>query len=144
MGDLPDSDVLWASVICTEVSPAGRRTRHSGPLGFDEHGRPIGSTRFARTRTTALDVMRAAEYHRYRAVVVEFSGRLGVHIDSELHWYVAYMSADWHRCIATSHVWVTSQASALAVGPGAARPWTTSASPLRSAQYGRRSSVGMC
>lgn len=59
MSDLPGSDVLWASIICTEVSPAGRRSRHTGPLGVDEHGRPIGSKRFARTRATALDVMRA-------------------------------------------------------------------------------------
>jgi DNA (cytosine-5)-methyltransferase 1 len=107
MGDLPDSDVLWASVICTELSPAGRRTRHSGPLGFDEHGRPIGSTRFARTRATALDVMRATEYHRYRAVVVEnvidFVTRWEL-----FHWWVIGMCLLGYRfqlvCVSAAHV----------------------------------------
>jgi DNA (cytosine-5)-methyltransferase 1 len=71
MGELPGSDVIWASVICTEVSPAGRRIRHAGPMLYDQDGRPLGSKRFARTRATALDVTRAIEYHRYRAAVVE-------------------------------------------------------------------------
>ena len=71
MGDLPGSDVLSASVICTEVSPAGRLMRHIGPWGVDAAGRPIGSPLFARTRATAMDVMRATEFHRYRAVIVE-------------------------------------------------------------------------
>ncbi|ACU72923.1 C-5 cytosine-specific DNA methylase [Catenulispora acidiphila DSM 44928] len=71
MSDLPSSDVLWASVICTEVSPAGRRSRYGGPMGVDRYGRPLGNRKFRRTRATALDVMRAAEYHRYRAIVVE-------------------------------------------------------------------------
>jgi DNA (cytosine-5)-methyltransferase 1 len=71
MGDLPETDVLWASVICTEVSPAGRRTRSGGPMGVDEHGRPLGNRHFRRTRATAMDVLRAAEFHRYRAVVIE-------------------------------------------------------------------------
>ena len=71
MGDLPGSDVLWASVICTEVSPAGGRARAEGSTGLDEQGSPTGPKRFHRTRATALDVVRAVEYHRYRAVVVE-------------------------------------------------------------------------
>jgi DNA (cytosine-5)-methyltransferase 1 len=71
MGDLPSSDVLWASVICTEVSPAGGLPTHTGPMEHDEQGRPIGSKHFARTRATALDVLRATEFHRYRVVVVE-------------------------------------------------------------------------
>lgn len=107
MGDLPGSDVLWASVICTEVSPAGRRSRHSGPLGRDKHGRPIGSARFARTRATALDVMRAAEYHRYRAVVVEnvidFVTRWEL-----FHWWVIGMCLLGYRfqlvCVSAAHI----------------------------------------
>ena len=71
MGDLPGSDVLFACVICTEVSPAGRLVRHIGPWGVDAVGRPIGSPLFARTRATAMDTLRAAEFHRYRAIVVE-------------------------------------------------------------------------
>ena len=71
MAGLPGSDVLWASVICTEISPAGHRPRHRGPVLLDAAGRPIGSERFARTRATAYDVMRACEVHRYRACIVE-------------------------------------------------------------------------
>lgn len=32
MTGLPGSDVLFASVICTEISPAGHRKTHTGPL----------------------------------------------------------------------------------------------------------------
>jgi DNA (cytosine-5)-methyltransferase 1 len=107
MGDLPGSDVLWASVICTEVSPAGRRPRHSGPLGRDERGRPIGSNSFARTRATALDVMRATEFHRYRAVVVEnvidFVTRWEL-----FHWWVIGMCLLGYRfqlvCVSAAHI----------------------------------------
>lgn len=36
MTGLPWSDVLWASVICTEISPAGHHKTHAGPLALDE------------------------------------------------------------------------------------------------------------
>jgi DNA (cytosine-5)-methyltransferase 1 len=71
MTGLPGSDFLWASVICTEVSPAGHRRTHREPLAFDAQGRPIGSARFARTRATAFDVLRAVEVHRYKVVCIE-------------------------------------------------------------------------
>jgi site-specific DNA-cytosine methylase len=93
--------------ICTELSPAGQRPRHSGPLGRDERGRPIGSNSFARTRATALDVMRAVEYHRYRAVVVEnvidFVTRWEL-----FHWWVIGMCLLGYRfqlvCVSAAHI----------------------------------------
>jgi len=47
---LPRTDVLWASPICTEVSPAGGRRRRAQPDLF-EHG-PIAQAGFDRTRAT--------------------------------------------------------------------------------------------
>jgi DNA (cytosine-5)-methyltransferase 1 len=58
-------------VICTEISPAGHRSTARGPLTFDEKGRPLGAARFARTRATAFDVLRAVEVHRYKVVCIE-------------------------------------------------------------------------
>lgn len=72
MRRLPRTRVLWASVICTEVSPAGGRQAHRGQgiLEFEEQGH-VPSDVYERTRACALDVVRATEVHRYEAVVVE-------------------------------------------------------------------------
>lgn len=72
MRKLPHTDVLWASVICTEASPAGghRKLRGQGVLGYEEFGHVPGAT-YERTRACALDVIRATEIHRYKAVIVE-------------------------------------------------------------------------
>lgn len=61
MTGLPPSDVLVASVICTEVSSAGARSRSS--VDYDK--------RFERTRATAYDVLRATEAHDYQITVTE-------------------------------------------------------------------------
>lgn len=72
MRRLPRTDVLWASVICTELSPAGGNKKHRGQglLALEEEGHVAAPT-FERTRACALDVVRATEVHRYAAVVVE-------------------------------------------------------------------------
>jgi DNA (cytosine-5)-methyltransferase 1 len=74
MRRLPATDILWASPICTELSPAGGRRRRSaagaGQLGIEEFG-PVANGAFERTRATFWDVIRATEVHRYRAVLVE-------------------------------------------------------------------------
>ncbi|MGW2379276.1 DNA cytosine methyltransferase [Streptomyces sp. NPDC001658] len=77
---LPKTRVLWASPICTEISPAGGRKRTYGQtylLGadgkevrVDEYGNPI-QPGFERTRATALDIIAATEVHRYDAVLCE-------------------------------------------------------------------------
>lgn len=81
MRRLPRTDVLWASPICTENSPAaggGRRgkavRRHgrNGQLGMDpELFGHVARPGFERTRATFHDVIRATEVHRYTAVLVE-------------------------------------------------------------------------
>lgn len=70
MRRLPRTAVLWASVICTETSPAGGNRKHRGQLSFEEFGHVKAPT-YERTRACALDVIRATEVHRYDAVVVE-------------------------------------------------------------------------
>jgi DNA (cytosine-5)-methyltransferase 1 len=72
MRKLPSTDGLWASVICTEESPAGGRKKRRGQqvMEFEELGH-IRNETFERTRACALDVLRAAEVHRYDFVIVE-------------------------------------------------------------------------
>ncbi len=75
MRRLPTTDVLWASPICTENSPAGGRTgrrsgRSSGQLAIEALGH-VEQAGFERTRATFHDVIRATEVHRYKAVIVE-------------------------------------------------------------------------
>jgi DNA (cytosine-5)-methyltransferase 1 len=77
MRRLPRTDVLWASPICTELSPAGGRRRKvrksgagAGQLALEEFG-PVATAAFDRTRATFWDVIRATEVNRYKAVLVE-------------------------------------------------------------------------
>ena len=68
---LPRTDVLTASPICTELSPAGGRRKKTPPPDlFQEHGH-VPKAAFERTRVTFWEVVRAAEVHRYKAVVIE-------------------------------------------------------------------------
>lgn len=68
MRNLPPADVLWASVICTELSPSGGRKRKRGQMELWGH---VSSAGFERTRACALDVIRACSAHDYKAVIVE-------------------------------------------------------------------------
>ncbi len=70
MRRLPKTDVLWASPICTEISPAGGRRRTKGQLALMEYG-SVPDAAWERTRATAYDVLRATEVHRYTAVICE-------------------------------------------------------------------------
>ncbi|WP_259454407.1 DNA cytosine methyltransferase [Streptomyces ginkgonis] len=72
MRRLPKTDVLWASPICTEISPAGgrRRTRNQLALDLEDDGH-VPDAAWERTRATAYDVIRATEVHRYKAVLCE-------------------------------------------------------------------------
>lgn len=68
---LPSTHLLWASPICTEVSPAGGRRRKGSQLDlFEEHGH-VPSAAFERTRVTFWEVIRAAEVHRYPIILIE-------------------------------------------------------------------------
>ncbi|MFE1348169.1 DNA cytosine methyltransferase [Streptomyces sp. NPDC058757] len=70
MRRLPKADVLWASPICTEISPAGGRKRTRGQLELLEHG-SVPDAAWERTRATAYDVLRYVEVHRPRVVMWE-------------------------------------------------------------------------
>lgn len=69
MRRLPSTDVLWASPECTWHSPAGGRKKLRAQLDLlDDYVPNDGGIR---SRATMYDVIRAAEAHRYKAVVVE-------------------------------------------------------------------------
>jgi DNA (cytosine-5)-methyltransferase 1 len=72
---LPATDVLWASPICTEASPAGartgRRAANPGQHALIERDGHVARDGFVRTRATFGDVIAATELHRYTAVLVE-------------------------------------------------------------------------
>lgn len=68
---LPRTDVLWASPICTELSPAGGRRKRGHDFDlFEDHGH-VPTAAFERTRVTFWEVIRAAELFRYKAVLIE-------------------------------------------------------------------------
>lgn len=69
MRKLPRTDVLWASPECTWHSPAGGRKRLRAQLDLLDDYVPTDAG--VRSRATMFDVIRAAEAHRYSAVVVE-------------------------------------------------------------------------
>ncbi|MFG2022286.1 DNA cytosine methyltransferase [Streptomyces sp. NPDC048825] len=76
---LPNADVLWASVICTEISPAGGRRRETNQMdlldmlaeGEEEEWEALTKDAFERTRVTGWCVVRAAEAKKFKAIVVE-------------------------------------------------------------------------
>lgn len=74
MRRLPRTDILWASPICTEISPAGGRKKSRGQMDLlaelNEDGY-VGPAALDRTRATFHDVIRATEVHRYKAILVE-------------------------------------------------------------------------
>jgi DNA (cytosine-5)-methyltransferase 1 len=77
MRRMPSTHVLWASPICTELSPSGgrKKKRQAVPKGqlilsAEEFG-PIESAAYERTRATFWDVIRATEVHRYPIVIIE-------------------------------------------------------------------------
>jgi len=71
MRRLPHSDVLWASPICTELSPAGGRRRNTAQLSLLEPAGHVPTPALDRTRATFWDVVRATEVHRYKVIVIE-------------------------------------------------------------------------
>lgn len=85
MRKLPRTDVLFASPICTESSPAGGKRRAKRPgqnveqlAAFDDAGGDVrhAPENFERTRVTALSITSAVDAHRFDVVagenVVEF------------------------------------------------------------------------
>lgn len=71
MRRLPHTDVLWASPICTELSPAGGTRRRSSQLSLLEPEGHVPTAALERTRATFWDVVRATEVHRYKIILIE-------------------------------------------------------------------------
>lgn len=73
------ADVLWASPICTELSPAGGNGKGKGarkrPIRPEQAELlkfgPVAEEEFIRTRATFLDVIRATEVHEFKYVIIE-------------------------------------------------------------------------
>src|SRR5690348_14028343 len=79
---LPRALLLWASIICTEVSPAGGRVHPTDQLDLfqvldqldddeAEEWEALTPEAFERTRATAWCVVRACEAKRFPYVVIE-------------------------------------------------------------------------
>ncbi|OIJ97798.1 DNA methyltransferase [Streptomyces sp. MUSC 14] len=72
---LPKALVLWASVICWELSPAGGRKRpdpaQEALFEEEEQWRELPPEAFEMTRVTAWCVLRAMEAKRFPCVVIE-------------------------------------------------------------------------
>ncbi|GAA0897934.1 DNA cytosine methyltransferase [Pseudonocardia zijingensis] len=66
----PPAEVLWASPICTEASPAGGRRRQRAQGELELFG-PVAKEGMERTRATFWEVIRSTELFRYQAVIVE-------------------------------------------------------------------------
>lgn len=68
---LPKARLLWASPICTEVSPAGGKTKRTAQMDLWERDGHVETAAFERTRVTFWEVIRAAEIWRYDLVLIE-------------------------------------------------------------------------
>lgn len=68
---LPKTAVLWASPICTELSPAGGRKRRDAQGGFFEQHGHVPTAAFERTRATFWEVIRSAEVRQHKVILVE-------------------------------------------------------------------------
>lgn len=65
----PTTDILWASPECTQHSVA--RGQRRGDQQPDLFGELLPSEAAERSRATMFDVLRFAERHQYRAIIVE-------------------------------------------------------------------------
>ncbi|HEY8983367.1 MAG TPA: DNA cytosine methyltransferase [Streptomyces sp.] len=106
MRRLPRTDILWASPICTEISPAGGRPRTSGQLD-DEEWKALPDKAFERTRATAYEVIRAVQLHRYKAVMVENVIEFATHWEL-FNWWLAGMAQLGYNhqivCVSSAHI----------------------------------------
>ncbi|WP_037609481.1 DNA cytosine methyltransferase [Streptacidiphilus rugosus] len=100
MRRLPRTDVLVASPICTESSPADgvarpKKAPTPGQLDLLEQG-PVADAAWERTRATAYDILRAVEIHDYLAVVCENVPRFATAWPL-FHWWLSGMEVLGYR-----------------------------------------------
>lgn len=83
----PRTDMLWASPECTKWSQAGGgKPRPAIEEGLFED--PLSDDAATRSRLLMFDVLRFAEHHRYRAMVVENVVDIAMHARYRLAWKV--------------------------------------------------------
>ena len=68
---LPHTRALWASPICTEISPAGGRKKREPQASLWEEYGHVPAEAFERTRVTFWEILRAAEVHHYDTIMIE-------------------------------------------------------------------------
>jgi DNA (cytosine-5)-methyltransferase 1 len=85
----PRTDILWASPECTKWSQANGTARPAIEEGLFED--PLSSDAASRSRLLMFDVLRFAEHHRYRAMIVENVVDIATQAQYRLAWY------EWRR-----------------------------------------------
>ncbi|MDX3365300.1 DNA cytosine methyltransferase [Streptomyces sp. ME02-6987-2C] len=106
MRRLPRTDILWASPICTEISPAGGRPRTKGQVD-DEEWKALPDKAFQRTRATAFEVIRAVTIHRYKAVLVENVIEFATDWDLFDWWLAGMVQLGYNYqivCVSSAHI----------------------------------------
>lgn len=114
MRRLPQTEVLWGSPICTEVSPAGGRRAKKTPAQLEllEHG-PVAESTWERTRATAYDILRAVEARKgdpdggYLAVMWENVIEFATKWDLFPWWIEAFRILRYRpviTCVSSAHI----------------------------------------
>ncbi|MET7890032.1 DNA cytosine methyltransferase [Streptomyces mirabilis] len=116
---LPRALMLWASIICTEVSPAGGRIHPTDQFNlFDllehldddeaEEWKALTSEAFERTRATAWCVVRACEAKRFPYVVIENVVEFALYWINYKDWVSALKTQGYEApqilCVTSAHV----------------------------------------
>ncbi|XUM00300.1 DNA cytosine methyltransferase [Streptomyces venezuelae ATCC 10712] len=113
MRHLPKADILWASVICTEISPAGGRRRQSAQMDLltlvddKDDWEALTKDAFERTRVTGWCVVRAAEAKRFKVIVVENVVEFGLDWALFPTWIQAMETLGYDyqiTCVSSAHV----------------------------------------
>ncbi|MFF3493759.1 DNA cytosine methyltransferase [Streptomyces sp. NPDC002795] len=113
---LPKALLLWASIICTEISPAGGRQRQSDQIDLlellsedeAEDFQALTPEAFERTRATAWCVVRACEAKRFPYVVIENVVEFALDWILFATWIKAMMALGYEKpqvlCTTSAHV----------------------------------------
>ncbi|HEY3559720.1 MAG TPA: DNA cytosine methyltransferase [Kribbella sp.] len=85
----PKTDILWASPECTKWSQANGKALPAIEEGLFED--PLSDEATDRSRLLMFDVLKFAEYHRYRAMIIENVVDIATQAKYRLAW------AEWRR-----------------------------------------------
>jgi len=85
----PRTDILWASPECTKWSQANGTARPAIEEGLFED--PLSSDAATRSRLLMFDVLKFAEHHRYRAMIIENVVDIATQAKYRLAWH------EWRR-----------------------------------------------